>query len=561
MQDKDVNLCLYYRLKYFYFIDPEDAAREVIDNINKKELSKWSLQDVTELFDSIFYIIIKYTSPYTDYLDIEGGQKAFFGEYLYNLHQHPSRIEYPKIIRNGLRLSILHHCIIQSLYKNLAQESETLSRFNINARHYSRFQKGFFEQCENQKPSKDQEIEDHDNSIFKRNLYSQRYKTFTKSSDDDYSKRILTSFFGDPVPNHKHSKGVPYFQVIPYCNLWADFIYSDKAVHYFDRALPSPTRLLQKYRSLFASSRGAVNLAGNGCDKLLVSYPLDVFYGFQSFDSLFRLLAKIYDCNEPATGPLNYSDFQGQEIFKIIKLLRDTPLVYNRHMLIYFACEAITSNTLSENRYLKVDSNSSMHYIGPSSKSRNLQRQTSMALMEEFILHMNKVTIPLIFDLWNYIIGQINNTFDNLLDTNVFRKYIDAYYLLITADWTDIPMDEMPPQNINLRNGEEMQYFRDNLMHTLTHKQEKKELTFTIPKGKTELREQMEQLLQYYCNPKHLPSLFYKDKDIVKPLYFPFSHSPFGKSPEQIGLNQLRLDHAKFIYQLSTGFNADYNED
>ena len=63
MQDKNVNLCLYYRLKYFYFIDPEDAAREVIDIIDRKELPKWSLQDVTALFDSIFYIILKYTSP------------------------------------------------------------------------------------------------------------------------------------------------------------------------------------------------------------------------------------------------------------------------------------------------------------------------------------------------------------------------------------------------------------------------------------------------------------------------------------------------------------------
>ena len=409
---------------------------------------------------------------------------------------------------------------------------------------------------------KNNELDDHENSLNKRTLYSQRYKTFKNLDQNVYSKKILTSFFGDPVSNPKYLNSVPYFQVVPYCNLWADFIYSDKSVHYFDKALTTEKSLLQKYRSLFAASRGAVNLAATGSDKLLVSYPMELFYGFQTFDGISRLLNKIYTCDASATETLNYSDFQGLDMFMILKLLKDTPLVYNRHLLIYFACEAITSGTLSDSRYLNVDSKSTMHYVGPSAKSRNSQKQTCIALMEDFLLHINTIIIPLIFDLWDYIISQINNTFDNLVDTKMLRNYIDTYYPLITADWTAIPLDKMPKKDIELLKINEMNHFRTTLMQVFSENTYPSEqLEFIIPKYNVALRSQMSRLLQFYCNPNQIPSLIYTPKDIVKPLYFLLTPSAFEKSPEQIVLNQFRLDHAKFIYQLSTNSNVYYNED
>ena len=158
MHDENLTLASYYRLKYFYFINPEDVAKDAFSYLpkffyeeNKKRRMNWSPQGIATLFESILYVILKHTSPYTDYLAIEGGQKAFFGENLISFRDNEEHIEYYKIIRNAFRFSILHHCIIQSLYKNLAKENINTPTFNMKAGHYSRFQRGYFEQCDGKK--------------------------------------------------------------------------------------------------------------------------------------------------------------------------------------------------------------------------------------------------------------------------------------------------------------------------------------------------------------------------------------------------------------------------
>lgn len=544
---------IYYRLSYLYFIKPESVVEEIKKTISVPDgKSELSLAEITTLFDEIFKAILKYSSPYTDYLAFSTGQRSFFGENLSKDGSQSISYSNPFVIRNALMLSLLHHCIIQSLYRSLEAETENSFRYDMNARHYSRFQEGFFSLSDKPKDSHDEQQNDRDNSIEKRTLYSQRYKVFKNLNENAYSKKLLTSFLGNPICDEEYPSRRPYFQVIPYFNLWADFIYSDKSVHYFDNALLTSKSLLQKYRTLFNVSRESINLAQSGSDKLLVSYPLEHFYAFQTFDGIFRLLTDIYNSAKQADDTLSYVDLQSEDIIELIKLLKDTPLVYNRHLLICFAYEAITSGGLSETRYLKTHPRSGLNNASSTFESKLSQKQRGLTLMEEFLLHMNTVTIPLITDLWNYIIFDINDKFDNLFDTHTFRMYIDEYYPLITADWAELSKEEIPPSKPLLRSEEEMSYFRKGLTKNLKNKPFKEHLRFLMPKNNPMLKSHMEELLKFYCSPEQLPSLYYKPENIIEPLYRPLSPGAFGNNSEELLLKQLHFDHATLLYELAT---------
>ena len=550
----DINV--YYRLLYFYFIKPESVVEDVKNIITAKKYTEGlSEENLPSLFDDIFETILKYSSPYTDYLNVSGGQNAFFGENFYQLNGRSYVGSNSVITRNALKFSLLHHCIIQSFYKELEKSTNPTFRYEMTARYYSRFQCGYFEYLAKiEKKGGDESLDEKWNSIEKRSLYSQRYKTFRKLDDAAYSKKILFSLLGQPTINTKHKGAQPSFLVIPYFSLWADFMFAEKSVHYFDNALSSPKQLLKKYRTLFERSREPINLANKGSDKLLVSYPLEYFYAFQTFDGIFRLLTDIYNCQGQTETALSYADFQGREIIDIIKLLKDIPLVYNRHFLIYFACEAIVKGGLSESRYLKIRPRNPIYYMPVSSNSKVSQISDGFVLMQEFLLHMKTVAIPLITDLWNYIIFSINDSFDTLklkLKLEQFRMYIDKYYPLITTDWITALSQEITDYDFFQPSSTEMMYFRKHLMEISQDKNSKTELDFLIPKRNPTLKSYMEELLRSYCNPEQLPTFPPKYENLLDPLCHPFMDSS-GISHEKNRLKQLQLDHARFLYELST---------
>lgn len=435
---------LIHRLKYFYLIPVEELNSKLLE-LSKAFSSTSNPETLTTFFDNIFEIIFDYSKPYSNFLNPALYAETFFGESVFPIEK-PSASYYSGAVRL-INLSIFHHCIIQSFYKYLYSDNSietsntqnNMQPYDMISKNYYLFETGFFE-LDYITTSFDS-VKIKDDLLDYRAKYAQRYRKFLSLPDTSYSKEILNASLGKlPKKNPKQKKN-PYFKVPPYLAQWTDFLYSNRSVHHFDRALDKKSSLLNIYNSLYEEGKMIINKCNNNADKLLISYPLEVIYGFQTFTELACFLSNIN-----AGETLNNTDYSvmiNDSFFYIYKLLFKNPLVYNRHFIIKYACDAILNGNFSESGYLSHESNIMMSKSTRQIISDSEKLNKGLTLLEQYLNALNNLIIPLMTDLWNYAISYMHLDCKVPLTYYHFKEYIDTYYPLITGNWCFLTAKEI----------------------------------------------------------------------------------------------------------------------
>lgn len=263
-----------------------------------------------------------------------------------------------KCVPKTMAGKIFYHCVIHSFYNSLSNYPESnfpnnnehlfLKTYDMVAKNDYFFTNSVSSIISSPAPS---ELQRKDDAAQYRAKYAQRYRTFINFPDEYYSKYLLQTVLHELPKEAGNQKQNSHFNVPLILNIWSDFLYSDRSVHHFDRALAKNTSLLNIYGTLSSEYEDLVESCHANIDKLFVSYPLENTYGFHTLAGIAKLLSNFETQNTLNTK--DYSDLTTDSFFKTLNLLFKNPLVYNRHFLIRYACDAIMNGAFAEPGYLK----------------------------------------------------------------------------------------------------------------------------------------------------------------------------------------------------------------
>lgn len=553
----------YYRLKYQYFIDADNITEKILssnefENYNKKSSTNSPRFDQTleELLDLIFDTILESSKPYTNFLtNYDRYTHSFFGEVSL---EHPlcgkvSGADYTNSSTKLHLLSIQNHLILESFFTYLSStKPEYLPKtlcLNSNDSHYFRY--GYFD-WENYYASPHSQQRKSYGSIY-RATYIQRLKSFEQKPDKHYSKKLITTTAGYSTLKPSNSKRHAYAMVSSYQHIFLDFLYKNRAVHYFDKAIEEGLPLAKKYNSLYEDSMGIQNTLSLNLDKLLFIYPMEKAYGFSTFHFLIQHLEKIYS-SKHSEKKRTYNDLVKNEFLELIPYYLECPLVYNRSFLLKYACDAIIYGDLISLRYLEVPKELAMGKVSKDKKSKTQLLSKGSSLLEHYILSINRLILPLLTDLWEITIKNLNNHIKNseiILNLNTLSKYVQQHFDILTFDFSQLSEEEICSC---CHYGENMNQIRKNIKNFISEgtPSQKKPSELLRKKWSEETINNWENLLRNYI--KGTPNILSFEDSLNKLCNVSFSDNSKNDKTE------IKMNHARNLYQISTTASLAYKK-
>lgn len=551
----------FYRLKYFYFIPLEKLDNDLKDlhppKTLKNHLTSTNRKSLVTLFDSIYDTIFKYSAPYSNFINPNINSETFFGEGTFPISRNALSSYYIGSA-DLINLSILHHCIIHSFFNFFSKSQGTSlqttatkqNTYAMVAKNNYFFENGFFTVNTSPPPTK---LEIKDAGDMHRAKYAQRYHTFVKLLDSYYSKQLLQATLNKlpEKPKTQRHKPNPHFEVPAFLTLWSNFLYSNKSVHHFDRALYNETSLLNIYGTLWSEKENLINNCKIPSDKLLLSYPLETTYGFHTLSGIAKLISDFEIHN--TLNQKDYSVLMTDSFFNILKLLFKNPLVYNRHFLIRYACDAIMNGTFAESGYLNTKTTTVISKNAPMILSDSAKINTGLTLLEQYLSTITNLIIPLLTDLWDYACDKLE------LDQSYFKEYIDYYYTIITGNWCTLTAEDISSYHFNSTKD-----LRTQLMNTTFYPTTYKDNTYfkdALPTSDY-YKLQLNNLMHYY--PKLVkgltylyppmsfsPTIYYPPELCNLFKYAPFDKSAFGLENIEIAISDCKKEHARLLKYIS----------
>lgn len=484
----------YYRLKYHYFIDADNITEEILASKQFKNYNKKTSVDspcfelaFEELLDLIFKTILEYSKPYTDFLDhSQKSHQSFFGEGFLSMPPctHDLGADYSTSSYKLLNLSIENHFILESFFKYLSGTEPNHFKkticFNSKDSHY--FEYGYFDWEQYCASSHHNPRESYGTKY--RATYIQRLNSFNNRPNDYYSKKLLIGASEYNALKPTNSKRHAYITVPSYQHIYLHFLYSNRAVHYFDKAIAENLPLAHKYNSLYEEALGIENTLSNNLDKLLFLYPLEKAYGFTTFKFLIKQLKKIRS-TEPIFQKRTLGDLNTNLYFDIAKLYLKCPMVYNRSFILKYACNSILyadEDLINHNhRYLETPIETLSSKLSDTSPSKTQLIGKGLNLMEQYILLLNRLIFPLLTDLWEITIQNLNDHISNskiTFNLDTFSQYINKNFDILTFDFSQLSQEEI----CNCYHyGENMDQFRQNIRKFISNETDSKNNSTIVP--------------------------------------------------------------------------------
>ena len=560
-----------YRLKYLYLI-PIDKLTQELQSLNpvKENNSPTSIdiEPLTALLDNIYNIIFKYSAPYSNCINPTMTTETFFGEGSFPTNS-TALSSYYMGAANLIKFSIFHHCVIHSFYNSLSNYPESnfpnnnehlfLKTYDMVAKNDYFFTNSVSSIISSPAPS---ELQRKDDAAQYRAKYAQRYRTFINFPDEYYSKYLLQTVLHELPKEAGNQKQNSHFNVPLILNIWSDFLYSDRSVHHFDRALAKNTSLLNIYGTLSSEYEDLVESCHANIDKLFVSYPLENTYGFHTLAGIAKLLSNFETQNTLNTK--DYSDLTTDSFFKTLNLLFKNPLVYNRLFLIRYACDAIMNGAFAEPGYLKTKASTVIAQNTSRILSDSARINNGLTLLEQYLNTLTNLIIPLITDLWDYACAVLK------LDTTYFQPYLEYYYPIITGNWCALSAEEIGSWHLS-----STQDLRSELANVDFYPVPKtsKHLSDFYPileKGNTYFKKSLPTSTRYKAKldsllhnyPKSVKELISTTSNFIPTNYYPpdlctlFNNCPvdgsvFGHKDIEIAILNLKKDHARLLNDLS----------
>lgn len=479
MENKELLLEKKCRLKYFYFIDIDQAIQDIRSQKAYKDFTSDSTYNITNLFQTIFSKIIEISKPYSEYILSEhhASYNSLFGE-------NPKN----KNVQNLHTLStiaLFHHCITRSFFHLLKNNPTYVKNIPLSSSKKGDVAKGFL------RPS----ISKEENPIINETKPSNdnaRNKRLKNEKVDFYSTAYLMTYLTEKVGKTRTSYYVP-----KYASLFCYFLWLEKDVACFSKSLlntsESARSQVNKYANMASAFLKWYNPLSNE-DKFVFKIFAESAFGFSVFPYIGELLDNI-TFTEPSTvkNSNNLKDLESQGFISLLIDAASLPITFNRTILLKYACEAILDSPELESQFPAKRNNSAAIYLSVTPKSKTLFASKALDLLNSYYRMLSQITLPLLEDLWDVFTAELFPKKD--LEFDCYLKFIIEHYHFITFDYTSIEPSTLP-NNPFLPMSNFSHYYSLLENSSRQKKAIKRNITFT---SKT-TQKKLQYILKEYCN-------------------------------------------------------------
>lgn len=424
-------------LKYFFLIDIDGIITKIkgSEEYSASISSKRSPLCSDKLFSLIFQTIMVAAEKYTCLL--MRPESSFFAESDLKPLDSPDTSSVPKRYSDAiyylLQLSLRNHCIIHGSLHNPAN----INSFRI--RKKGNPSPNTIEICAAEHCFYEPDRKKHLDNVPQ--SYNQKYKR--KIPDNFYSQQILKRIAVNISETNNH-----YFVPAP-SSYFSFYLFNEDIVQKYNREIQKIDSHSSYRKSLFNtynelcenSTRHSSHFDNNYC-KLLFDYPLEYYYGFSSIPVLARCLENIHNCDTSnSLYPAHMKYMEGKQLLDIFKQVLQLPNVYSRGFFIQYAIQAIAASTRLP-LYMQLPVNSmvtSYTDLSPDAFSRG----HNISLLRKFITTLDQLIIPILENAWDVVMYHLFTRDSSIPLCDIYREYIEEYFPLLTADFTQLSLQEM----------------------------------------------------------------------------------------------------------------------
>ena len=421
-------------LKYFYLIDIDG----IIAKIKRSEeystfiTSNRSPLCSDQLFNHVFQTIMKATNKYTCFL-----KNGFFGEGVLKPLDSSDTSSIPAgygyNIYYLLQLSLRNHCIIHGTLHT----PSNIGSFRIRKRGNP--PSNTIEICAAEHCFYEPDRKKHPDHIAQ--IYNQKYK-----------RKIPNSFFSQQILNRiavNISETDNHYFVPTLSSYFSFYLYYEEYVQKYNREVQKidshstySKLLFDTYNELYENSTRHHSHFDNNYCKLLFDYPLEYYYGFSSIPVLAKCLENIYNCDTlESPYPTHMKYIEGEQLLDIFKQVLQLPNVYSRSFFIQYAMQSIAATTHLP-LYMNTPSNSMMTKCTITSHE-DFCRDYAISLLQKFITTLDQLIIPILENTWDIVMYHLFSHDESIALCNIYRDYIEEYLPLLTANFTQLSLQEM----------------------------------------------------------------------------------------------------------------------
>lgn len=533
-----------YRLKYLYLINVDEAIKRIKDSDEYKEaLPDSSNKDA--LFHRIFDVIFSISSNYNRFFNYQN-----YYPYTFLGCPKSKRLLYQRQLIL-LVLCLRNHCITKGLFTSLlSEEHNTISLSGSNDNWN---EAGYFATIHNKK--KDFSV-DSTSTIYQsyNSIYANRYKHSNLNTEYPYYIINQCSLVeAGKTPKILSCLRNPLL-----------FLYKERSVSDFNRSLQkeSTTRnFLNTYAALYEKYIIKSKEYNDKRDKFIFNYLGEDIYDFSTLRYIAQLLTEINKTHPSYTGELSGKDLEGSALNNVLISVMNCPLVYARNFLLKHTYTTILDSDLAK-AYLEYPVNSAVIYDLNDFTDKDKVKKISRAitLSQHFFNTINKYTVPILEDLWDVMIHEINSQSDEpVIAQKNYVEYLNTHYNLLTADYSDLTEEDLKLCIDLDPSKSESQFDTDNsfnigishrLQSSVLQKLIEHQISSSIEKEFNyqaylygDAPAYVKQSLQTILKNSLTPSRF---KSEINNSLFPDKHNDTLQPPSR--LDQFKQDHIKELY-------------
>lgn len=432
------------RLNYLYFIDIDTITKKIQKNTSFEDYinKPYNILNIENLFNTILKEIFDNISTFISFPPISTSNN-FFGE--------DFSIDDNSISHKLSFLSLMNHCITHTLFMLLLDNEKNTpfdeSNLKITRVNDAFLRTGYFNKNDMEILSSNNNEQDKATKDDASTQYSEE-KIHMK---DHFSRNILFELSSLNKKYHTNNETIaktPCFYSNSFAKNVCYLLYRSPKLYTLSKSVTDNSRTLypnyiDTYHYIqdeiktpnYSPFYSSLCLTENA-DKYICNSLFEYFYKFQTSFSIINLLYYQTKATTDVFNKLQYLNGVGftNEINNIVKC----PLLYSRSFFFYYACYAIGSSKHLYSQYLFSMPQTIMYEIQEMYKSsRHTLPTIGIKLLHDFFSNLNYIVIPLIEDLWTYIIFYLlGDDTSQILES--IRIYINKHYNIMRADFSQL---------------------------------------------------------------------------------------------------------------------------
>ncbi|MCD8083565.1 MAG: hypothetical protein LUE86_08720, partial [Clostridiales bacterium] len=255
---------------------------------------------------------------------------------------------------------------------------------------------------------------------------------------------------------------------------------------------------------------------------------------------------------------------EGQIFYDIINQAANLPLFFNKSIFLKYACSVFTNLPSISNQYFEDNASIYVRRLPSKDLPDEQRRIVFFDLAQKFFFILEKITIPVLYTLWDVVIYNLNEKApQSFFDKNALESYLSQNFTAIISDCFSIPDKEILGwgNGIVFNKRIDSKLLSDYFANSNDNTEDS-----VLPKYLSQYPKQtMQYLIHSYCNAdtfckKRAPFIFpqnsaQKENSLLSPLINSILEPKEQDNNKKIAgkkskrLDQLELDHKYSLYR------------